>query len=437
MCTHPSNNSHTAHPISFCIFCLLESLLYTTFFSRPSGRVLLADREQALAMAEDISPRVKLPGQVSRKAVAPGANSLAQSQNQPEAAALEHESPRPTNRERYENKPMPKLPHEISPPSHTSQAKPYIQPVIPLVDPAPQVKNRAVTDPIAPKALFAGRKPSVGQLRKKFGHSKQASESDKRLSPTIPYPTGKAAEVLGLSSEKPPSRSAVPSSTFLLSDYQNETAFSSHAQSDEVSNSTRQYQSTPVPVGRHSREDSQDTVDAGTRITIPQDPRDQETAAENPRTPLQDHQSQTKGNLAPPKIASYGKVGDTGVVQGQGMIRVESVRGIIENASASTSDEVAPTSATHSQHSSDFLQPVSYSPSNYGGVWENDPAVVSLNLELYRSFKDLTRHQGILIISFQPNAERLSTKPKPSFRPHHAFPRIACYNTVGLPRRLH
>ena len=311
-------------------------------------------------MAEDISPSVRLLEHVLRKPVAPGANSWAHSHSETEPAPPERDSPRPTNRERYENKPMPKLPHEVSPQTRTSQAKPYIQPAIPLVSPAAQIKHRAVTDPVPPKPLFASRKPSVNQLRKKFGHSKQASTGEKPLSPTVPYPTGKAAEILEAISPKIPSRSTAPS---------------------------------PAHVRHSSRTDSDDTVDAGPKTSDSQDSRNPEIVAENPSTPLQDHQLQVKGHLAPPKIASYGKVGDTGIVQGQGMVRVESVRGIIEHASAGIDDSI-PLSGTYSHHSSDVLQPVSYSPSNYEGVWENDPAVVSFNQPM-SSCNNLTTSRDI------------------------------------------
>lgn len=96
--------------------------------------------------------------------------------------------------------------------------------------------------------------------------------------------------------------------------------------------------------------------------------------SEDPTTPRQDRQAEESRHLGPPKIASYGKVGDTGVLHGQGIVRVESVQGIIEHASGQTT----PMSPTSSQHNVELLQPVSYSPNDYGGVWENDPAVVSV-----------------------------------------------------------
>lgn len=64
------------------------------------------------AMAADAPPTIKPPELTPRKPVAPGPNSWAQSQNQTESNPREHESPRPTKCDRYENKPMPKLPQE-------------------------------------------------------------------------------------------------------------------------------------------------------------------------------------------------------------------------------------------------------------------------------------------------------------------------------------
>ena len=329
-------------------------------------------------MNEDTSPRVKLPGDITSKPVTPGANSWAQPQARAEPVASDHGSPCPTNRERFENKPMPKLPDEVTSEGHALQGMPYIQPAIPLLFPTSHPKGRAVTDPIPPKALFAGRKPSVSQLSKKFGHLKQISVDNKRLSPTFPYPTGKATEVLGVQSEQPTRRNAAPSPHLLLADSSNEAKSLSDVQIYQVSDSTHQHSSNSVASDHLMRTDSQDTIGAKTKSQNPHDAIAPGGAVEEPDMSSHDYHLHKTGHLTPPRIANYGRVGETGVLQGQGMIRVESVQGIIEDAASYTNSESTPINDTQRYSQSDFLQPISYSPNTYAGVWENDPAVVSI-----------------------------------------------------------
>ena len=346
-------------------------------------------------MTEDASPRVKLPDHITRKPVTPGTNSWAQSQTRAEPTASDHDSPRPTNRERYENKPMPKLPDETTVEVRTPQAKPYIQPAIPLVYPKSHVKDRAVTDPILPKGLFAGQKPSVGQLRQKFSHSKQASVGDKQLSSTFPYRTGKAAEVLGLSPELPLRRDRAPSPDSSFEEDSNGAESPSDAHLGQYRDFTHQGSSI------HARKDSQDTVDANTQSELLQDAVAPEAVVEKADMPSRDHEPHKTDHLAPPRVATYGRVGEMGVLQNQGMIRVESVQGIIEDAASNTNSESTPIRDTPTYSHSDFLQPVTYSPNNYAGVWENDPAVVSIQRH-QPSMKISDTIQGYSLPPFSP-----------------------------------
>lgn len=99
-----------------------------------------------------------------------------------------------------------------------------------------------------------------------------------------------------------------------------------------------------------------------------------------PTTPVSDF-------LHPPRIGNHMNIGEVGIIDHAGMHRVESFRGVIENVpiSKGSSGQIYADSAAYSsqpstsqgQDTGGLLPPNVYSPSNYGGVWENDPAVVS------------------------------------------------------------
>ncbi|KAL9100164.1 MAG: hypothetical protein Q9163_004429 [Psora crenata] len=339
-------------------------------------------------MAENEQAKVNSADGTAPKHLAPGPNSWAQAHQRQHSVTTDKEEPRPTNRDRYENKLTPKPPSEAAVQASVLQPKAYIQPAIPLVGPPPIPKNRAVTDPVAPKPLFAGRKPSVTQLRKVFGHSKHNSEDDHPLPSSLDYPSGKAAELLGL---KPvlvgPKRSTAPSSA-VMSSNADVTSDLSNASSSQSPDAVRQVQDTPLPMScrvgseddHHPARDINNSADARKRNGLEQQQKESATSA-------QPQQQGTSIRLAPPKVASYGKVGEVGVVQGNGMHRVESFQGIIEDGTLSVKSEeqtrvgedgqTTPKSAAFKEHNGHSTQPVSYSPNNYAGVWENDPAVVS------------------------------------------------------------
>ncbi|KAL9129025.1 MAG: hypothetical protein Q9217_002427 [Psora testacea] len=364
-------------------------------------------------MAENQPPKASSPEGIPRRPLAPGPNSWAQSHQRQQSAMSDKEEPRPTNRDRYENKPMPKIPSEATGQTSVLQPKTYIQPAIPLVGPAPIPKKRAVTDPIAPKPLFASQKPSVTQLRKVFSHSKHGSEDDNQLSPGFEYPTGKAAEVLGLTPVLTGfKRSTAPSSAPKESSNAHHTYDSSDASSRHPLTATCQVQSSPVPACRHVGSGSDH--DPATDVNITPDSKKHqvlEQVLEEVATPMQPHRKQSNAHLQPPKIATYGRVGEVGIVQNKGLYRVESFQGIIESASSPVRSEeqsrakedgqTAPRSAALSQHNEQFLQTKSHS-SNYGGVWENNPAVVSFKSSALPSWAEINHVKGYSLPQFSP-----------------------------------
>ena len=347
-------------------------------------------------MADQDKPRVKLPGVILRKPTMPGPNSWAQSQQEQQGSSTNEQLSvgKVTNRDKYEHKPMPPPPVDSSPPNRHVQAKAYVQPAIPLLNPAPagQIQQkRAVTDPVAPRPLFAGRKLSVAKLRKKYSFSKAKDEvpeaeatSTIQSCPAVQLSSEKAAEVLGLYPPRDNKLDTPPSASLAtgLDPF--------HSSSDSVERTAspaRQFQSTPAPTRRYLKENNLPTP------TITEAPTaSSQGANEDAQDRIQDPKQVgdipfTPGMLHPPRLRRYGNVGEVGLVEENGMHRVESFSGIIENAEFSPGNNgrmYAGSTGAYSQSSmiqglssGDLLPPVIYSPSNYGGVWENDPAVVS------------------------------------------------------------
>ncbi|KAG8531567.1 uncharacterized protein KY384_003197 [Bacidia gigantensis] len=310
-----------------------------------------------------------------------------QTREPPNATHAERDSPRPTNRDRYENKPMPTLPSEPPDPNLESYRRPYIQPTVSVVDLTLQPRNRATTDPAGPsgaKTLFGGRRPSMTHLRKRFGHSKNTSIDERQQqSSAIPFPVGKAAQVLGVASEKMPGRMALASpgladDHIADEDQRREEDFGVQL---EAENSN---QAASTEAGWHTREHSQDTVCANPKPSRSIGVASVHEAGDITSPSPQAHQLSTleTKRLAPPKVANFGKIGDKGFVQDPGLFRIESVQGIIEHAESSVNSHVGVDHHGNNYEGEHMhlakkvtLPSISCVPSSYNGIWENDPAV--------------------------------------------------------------
>ena len=350
-------------------------------------------------MADQEKPRVKLPDTIQRKPVVPGLNSWAQSQQEQQqrsSSGEQSDAGQATNRDKYEHKPMPPPPSDSPPQDRYLLAKAHIQPAIPLVNPRPKLQSqqkRAVTDPVAPKPLFTGRKLSVAKLRKKYSFSKGTNDVPEaetmptdQSSSAIRFSSDKAAEVLGLHSppENKPDIPPDPAPSAPVLD-----PFRPSSDSVErAPTSTAQVQSTPAPTRRYLRENDLPTptiieAPVASKWHVNQDPQNQNSDPQKAETG-----NFMPGMLQPPKFGRYGIVGEVGLVEANGMHRVESFSGVIENAESSpdhngqiysgSTGALSQSSMTPSLNSGDPLPPLVYSPSNYGGVWENDPAVVRI-----------------------------------------------------------
>ena len=349
-------------------------------------------------MADLEKPRVKLPDTIPRKPVMPGLNSWAQSRQEEQQRSSSGEQSdvgQATNRDKYEHKPMPPPPTDSPPQNKHLLAKAHIQPAIPLVNPRPKLQSqqkRAVTDPVAPKPLFTGRKLSVAKLRKKYSFSKETNDVPEAEA----MPTDQSSSVVQLSSEKaaevsglhlPPGNkpdippAAAPSAPVL-------DPFRPSDSVERVPTPTRQVQSTPAPTRRYLRENDLPApifteAPVAFKWQANQDPQNQDSDPKKAEAG-----SFTPGMLQPPKLGRYGNVGEVGLVETNGMHRVESFSGVIENANFSpdhngqmysgSTGALSQSNMTHGLNTGDLVPPVIYSPSNYGGVWENDPAVVRI-----------------------------------------------------------
>jgi len=348
-------------------------------------------------MVDQDRPRVKLPDHIIRKPVVPGLNSWAQAQQQQQqhSAYDQKSSVAVTNRDKYEDKPMPPPPpDEISPPR--LQPRTYIQPAIPLVNQVPiskTPKNRAVTDPVAPRPLFAGRKISVNQLRKKCSTSKGKAEAPKDEGkddgdPTTSarLPSENAAQVLGLYLVQDNKRNTPPPSA-PTSKVPDPFRISYEDPPERNDTPARQVQSTPVPTRRYLTENGLPTSTLIEPSNASQRQVNEPGPNKHDQTRDTDDQAPVNGMLRPPKVGAFVNFGEIGVVQENVMHRIDSFRGIIEDAgptngygdhTATTSSEAPSQLGTdRGQDSRNILVSSMYTPGNYGGVWENDPAVVS------------------------------------------------------------
>ena len=351
----------------------------------------------ASAMADQDKPKVKLPSVIARKPVVPGPNSWAQSQQEQQRSSSGEQLGvgRVTNRDKYEHKPMPPPPVDSSPHNKHLQPKSYIQPAIPLVNPAAEMQSqqkRSVTDPVAPKPLFTGRKLSVAKLRKKYSFSKAKDDVPQaEAMPTVPsspavrLSSEKAAEVLGLY-PPPEKHPATPPASAPAAPVPDHFRLSSDS-IERTASPARQAHSTPVPTRRYLKENDLPTptiteAPITSNRQANEDPQDQNKGPKKAEDGVF-----TPGMLHPSRLGRYGNVGEVGLVEANGMHRVESFSGVIENAELSPGNNghiytgsmgaLSQSSMTQTLNTRDLLPAIVYSPSNYGGVWENDPAVVS------------------------------------------------------------
>lgn len=327
---------------------------------------------------------------------------------------------RSTNRDKYENKPMPPTPAKPAGGGVLSVPKQrgYIQPATPLVYSgydSQGSKSRAATEPVVPKPLFGG---GISQLRKKYPNAKtkldvNAIEDNVKCMVEGPTPSPaishKASPIVGMypihNNDRHTPPASAPPSTFTPDPYR----MSSDNRPSRSISPSRQIQSTPVPTRRYLRENNLPTPPLTHTSTIASQQSGNVVHENTPN--MGDTEGIIMGDdtFKPTRTGTYGRVGEVAYVEGHEKQRVASYSGVIEEAEpiADTEGRKDPSSASTTWttdksglSSGGLLPPAAYSPSNYGGIWENDPHVVSQAIS--NSEAIMTDLQGYSLPQFSP-----------------------------------
>ena len=338
----------------------------------------------SLDMSQPPIPHVKLPAIMSQKPIVPGPNSWALSATQGDPKKLPQPGPA-TNREKYEKKAMPPTPKNDSDNGElvVSRHRGYIQPAMPLIysnQSSHHQKSRAATDPVVPQPLFTG---GVAHLRNKFSVSKSnvnviKKDDTMQINSASPVLSEKASQILGVwpvrdNSRRTPPASAPPSTSTPVP-----YRISSDEEAARSMSPSRQIQSTPAPTHGLLKDNNMPTLELGrTSLATTTETREDEK-----------FEMQTSGNpegmimgdgmMNPTRTGTYGRVGEVEYVNDDKNQRVASYAGVIENAEFV--DEASPamdSNISQGQDAGELLPPTVYSPSNYDGVWEDNPYVVS------------------------------------------------------------
>lgn len=300
----------------------------------------------------------------------------------------------PTNRIKYDDKPMPPLPDPspVRPTRGRSDHRFYIHPATPYRKTPvnlSHVKDRAATDPVIPKPLFASKEKVKTQPREETVepnyHQEVHNDVDSfQKRPSVPPSTvvpSKASAVLGfypvlskkVINEIP---SSAPPSTTPPDHYRSSEETSSCSPSPP-----RQVQSTPVPTRPYVR---------GNAILTPTLTHSSRASSrqigdtESDGGPVQGIIT-GDGLLSPTRTGGYGKLGGATYVDQIDMQRVDSQVGIIETVHSPAPTEKSSCSHHHNDdYNINFPQPshetMRYTQGNYAGVWENDPHVVRIHM---------------------------------------------------------
>ncbi|KAL8738561.1 MAG: hypothetical protein Q9181_000668 [Wetmoreana brouardii] len=344
-------------------------------------------------MTEPQAPRVKLPAVTPPRVTPTERNSWVAIQGQAFSKTLTA-----TNRDKYENKPMPPTPeHSPSPvpnPLTARKNRAYIQPATPLISPGPvhlSIKNRAATDPVMPQPLFTSTTSTVNQLRKKYSQPKSKGkftkdEEDAMNRPMSPplVVSHKASQILGVYPVKDDHRETPPASAPPSSHTPDIFRTSTESTKGRNVSPNRQVHSTPVPTRRYLRENNLLAL-ASIRASQESKASSSIYAEEKKQPHLAEDIVANDNSLNPTRLVTSDRKGEVEYVRQNEMQRVLSFSGVIEQSDSPRGGEslMEPNSARSDwnditlrpQYSGELLHPTIYSPSNYGGVWENDPNV--------------------------------------------------------------
>ena len=356
-------------------------------------------------MSDPAKPRGKVPEAPSRKpfmasSQGTGVNLTEQVGNTRKMQDAQPQDGKPTNRNKYENKPMPTTP--IASPSSSAKPKSHhvpIQPATPFVKSSQNrqdAKNRAVTEPIMPQPLFTAQQKSTPQ------HAETSVENkDEYVAPKIQgiHPVAHH-EIEPIKSQHP---SPPPTTDSEASEFQGfrypvadnrvrdevpasapptcgtSSAYGSSPENRPAS-PMRHPMSTPLPTRRYHQEKHLPTPPLA-HESFPSSPqmgvmgRDETQGSNHPEGMIMGD-----GVLNPTRTGTYARLGEVKFVEQEH--RVISQVGQIESIEyAGTGDSRGHPGPTGSQGAS-FRGSTQYAPSTYTGVWGNNPHVVSLYMSL-------------------------------------------------------
>ena len=365
------------------------------------------------AMSQQPSAKLKLPDIMLRNNVVPGPNSWALAATQGDPKKLPQLAP-PTNRDKYEQRPMPPIPDKsyhdrnLIVPKHRQ----YIQPATPLLSlgQKSELKSRAATDPVVPQPLFAGKPDSIAKLGTKVSNPKNYADLVKEDAPVHSLSENEL-QILGLRPTRDNSRQTPPASAPASTNTPDPYRIPSDDYSAQSMSSSRQIQSTPLPTRRYLRENNLQAPGLGhtSLATTAEALEGQEgelQRSDHPKATMVDH------NLSSPtRTGTYDTARGVEYVEEHENQRIASYAGVIENAgSAERTSPIQHSDTSRGQNSGELLPPTVYSPSNYGGVWENDPHVVRKSQVYVRWY--INRIIGLLASSIHPVPIKSSSRPR-------------------------
>ena len=402
---HPTEHEPQPHKY------LIIFAQHTPTYDLKSSRSAMSDK-----------PQVRLPNAIPRKPVVPGPNSWAIEENKvnDEQKQPIHQNSRPH--------PEEKLMPATSRPSTSDEALPlpvtrdYTQPATPVEFPnstMPTPKHRMVTDPTTPKVPFMSRNSSINKLRKKFSNQK-LGEEEKAIAdenaPPLPLIPGQTVQIKGIWQTEQVSHATPPASAPPSTHTPDPLCSLSEDQNARSGSPTRLHQSTPAPsqplgqpTRRYLRENGLPNPPV-LRSSLAGSSLNSDEAKSESQVQPGEGMILGHGSLAPTTSGSYGRVGEVEIVDSNGVSRAVSYMGVIEDGEGSAT-LVNTSYSPQLLDSAATLRPINgplngmYSPSNYSGVWENDPHVVcSLNIQYSTP---LTSLLGVYAPTFQSYSPRI------------------------------
>ncbi|KAL8674435.1 MAG: hypothetical protein Q9168_001168 [Polycauliona sp. 1 TL-2023] len=324
-------------------------------------------------MSQSHAPKVKLPDVTPPKMAHLGPNSW--------AGPVHGKTPTATNRDKYENKPMPPTP-DASPspgekPLTARKNRPYIQPATPLI--------------LSNHPLFTSKTNPVNQLRKKYSQTRSKSKTAKDGEDTVEQPVSpppmvsqKASQILGVLPTKNSNREVGPASAPPSTNTPDPFRTSTESIGVRNTSPNRQVQSTPILTRRYLQENHL-PASASTRVSLESKHTSGASSSEQRQPRSSEGTVVGDGLLNPPRLGTFGRTGEVGYVGPNAMHRVLSFTGVIEGPDlpGGIDDPIEPASngshrnrnSLRPQYSGEILHPMVYSPNDYAGVWENDPSV--------------------------------------------------------------